>query len=379
MKKRGDTIHTVEIIYENYHLTIREKIHDIFRIGGFFVQREITQPDRLLNEEGELKTKGYSKKMILEYDRQHIKAPFYKIKEWDYYLIGNEEFAIALTVADNSYLGLVSVSLLDFRYPWYKTTSVLIPFTFGRLKLPSTSQKGNIQYKNRKVQVEFLNNGVTRNLRMYMKNFNGHKDFECDFLLYDEPEDSVVMAIPFEEDRKAFYYNQKINCIKVQGIARYDDKEYAFHPKSSFATLDWGRGVWTYNNTWYWGSASGLVDGKPFGFNIGYGFGDTSAATENMLFYEGKAHKLLDVSFEIPIIEDEYKYMEQWRFTSSDQRFEMSFTPILDREDFMSVGIISSDQHQVFGLFSGRAVLDNGEIIHVENFLGFAERVSNKW
>ena len=34
------------------------------------------------------------------------------------------------------------------------------------------------------------------------------------------------------------------------------------------------------------------MDGVPFGWNIGYGFGDNSVATENMLFYEGKAHKL---------------------------------------------------------------------------------------
>ena len=64
--------------------------------------------------------------------------------------------------------------------------------------------------------------------------------------------------------------------------------------------LDWGRGVWTYHNTWYWGSASGQVDGVPFGWNIGYGFGDTSAASENMLFYGGKAHKLSQVTFHIP-------------------------------------------------------------------------------
>ena len=71
-------------------------------------------------------------------------------------------------------------------------------------------------------------------------------------------------------------------------------------PADSFAVLDWGRGVWTYHITWYWASASGLVDGVPFGFNLGYGFGNTSAATENMLFYSGKAHKLSRVRFKIP-------------------------------------------------------------------------------
>ncbi len=72
--------------------------------------------------------------------------------------------------------------------------------------------------------------------------------------------------------------------MTARGSVRFDGQEYVFDPATSFAVLDWGRGVWTYKNTWYWGSASGLVDGVPFGFNIGYGFGDTSAASENMLF-----------------------------------------------------------------------------------------------
>ena len=49
-----------------------------------------------------------------------------------------------------------------------------------------------------------------------------------------------------------------------------------------------------------WGSASGELDGAPFGWNIGYGFGNTSAATENVLFYDGKIHKLGESSLKFP-------------------------------------------------------------------------------
>ena len=56
--------------------------------------------------------------------------------------------------------------------------------------------------------------------------------------------------------------------------------------------------MWTYDNTWYWGSASGRVGNDLFGFNIGCGSA-TSAATENMLFFNGIAHKLSEVYFNI--------------------------------------------------------------------------------
>ena len=143
--------------------------------------------------------------------------------------------------------------------------------------------------------------------------------------------------------------------------------------------LDWGRGVWTYDNTWFWGSASGLADGVPFGFNIGYGFGDTSAASENVLFYDGKIHKLDRVTFNIPEKDGKDDYMSPWTFTSSDGRFEMNFTPVMDRSAKIDLKLICSDQHQVFGRFSGTARLDDGRKIEIKNLMGFAEKVRNKW
>ncbi|MBQ6592089.1 MAG: DUF2804 family protein, partial [Solobacterium sp.] len=38
-----------------------------------------------------------------------------------------------------------------------------------------------------------------------------------------------------------------------------------------------------------------------------------------------------------------------------------------------------SDQHQVFGRMSGKAVLDDGTVIVLEDVLCFAEKVHNKY
>ena len=116
-----------------------------------------------------------------------------------------------------------------------------------------------------------------------MKEFRKKEPISFDLHLTDAPKESMVIVTPFKDHPEAFYYNQKINCMRVEGNIRLGSKEYICDPADTFAVLDWGRGVWTYDNTWYWGSASGLADGVPFGFNIGYGFGDTSAASENVL------------------------------------------------------------------------------------------------
>ena len=187
--------------------------------------------------------------------------------------------------------------------------------------------------------------------------------------------DTMVIATPWKESKKAFYYNQKINCMRASGKATFDGKDYVFDPATDFGTLDWGRGVWTYDNTWYWGSGNMDIDGHSFGFNIGYGFGDTTAASENILFFDGVAHKLDDVKFHIP----ESGYTDPWKFTSNNGRFEMEFVPIIDRAAKIDVKVIITDQHQVFGRLSGKAVLDDGKVIEVKDMLCFAEDVHNKY
>ena len=36
-------------------------------------------------------------------------------------------------------------------------------------------------------------------------------------------------------------------------------------------------------------------------------------------------------------------------------------------------------QHQVFGRFTGKVVLDDNSVLKVDGLLGFAEKVMNRW
>lgn len=336
---------------------------------------EVTTIQPLLKEDGSLREPGWSKKLVQIYNRNQIKAPKFRIKEWDYYLVLNEEFAGAFTISDDGYIGLQSVSFLNFKEGWEHTETILNPFPMGKYKLPSTSEMGNTIYKDKRLHMRFLVKHGERRIQCKFKNFYRGKDFSCDIRLEQPKMDTMVIATPWKEKKTAFYYNQKINCMPASGTMTYDGRTYTFSKETDFGTLDWGRGVWTYDNRWYWGSGNTVVDGKPFGFNVGYGFGNTSAASENMLFYDGKCHKLDDVTFHIP--KDDY--MKPWTFSSSDGRFEMDFVPILDRAAHTAALIIETDQHQVFGRMSGKAVLDDGKIIELKDVLCFAEDVHNRY
>lgn len=337
-------------------------------------------PGKLLDKKGRLNQKGYATSLILDYNRSDVKANGLRIKEWDYYLIYNDRFGVALTLDDNSYMGLVSISFLDFVNKKERTVSPMMAFPMGGVNMPSSSAEGNVSYRSNKVQISFKKEKKRRIINAQMRDFERNVPIRIKVELFDEPKDSMVIATPFPGNEKAFYYNQKIVGMRARGAVYYMGQAYTFEPENSFGLLDWGRGVWTYNNTWYWSAAHGIIDGHVFGFNLGYSFGDTSAASENMLFYDGKAHKLEKVRFIIPG-DDQGKpdYLNKWKFVSSDGRLLLSFTPILDRKAYTSAGIILSDQHQVFGHFDGEVTLDDGRVLKLEHFLGFAEKVRNKW
>ena len=60
------------------------------------MQNKVTKAGDLLDEKGHLIECGYATKLIKKYDRNHIKAGKLRIKEWDYYLIYNDKYGIAI-------------------------------------------------------------------------------------------------------------------------------------------------------------------------------------------------------------------------------------------------------------------------------------------
>ena len=342
-------------------------------------QHEILRSAPLLNASGDLTEPGWARSLLPVYRRSDIRVSPMRIKEWDYYLITDGHVGLALTIADNGYMGLDSVSFLDFDEGWEQTKSPMRLFPMGKTGLPESSADGTSEIARGGYAMAFYHEDGARRLSFHMDRFLDGDAIEGIVTLSGAPEESMVIATPFDKPGH-FYYNQKINCMRAEGWITLGKRRIELTPDRFFGVLDWGRGVWTYHNTWYWGSASGELDGVPFGWNIGYGFGNTAAASENVLFYDGRIHKLGTVEFHIPKDEKgRNAYLNVWNFTSDDNRFYMDFTPVLDRSALTSAIIIKSDQHQVFGRFTGRVTLDDGTVLPVRDFFGFAEKVENKW
>ena len=104
-------------------------------------------------------------------------------------------------------------------------------------------------------------------------------------------------------------------------------------------------------------------------------FSDSDLVSKNYELYSKIRNYI-----KIPLLKNgKEDYLKPWKFTSDDRRFELDFIPVIDRASCTDFKVLKSDQHQVFGNFSGTVVLDDGSPIQIRNLFGFAEKVENKW
>lgn len=340
------------------------------------MQREITSPTRLLDKNGNVAVPGYCKKNYYIYRRKDIQAPAIRIKEWDFYQISDPRYTLQMTFADISMGGAGSFCLFDRTTGEKKETAKVSLLTMGRMALPeNTSQPHTIVVQNKNFLMRVQ---ATEEKRVFHAAGKlGKEDFVCDLTLFVQKDaESLTMAVPFKQNGH-FYLNQKWNCMPAEGTICIGNREIHLNPSDAFGVLDWGRGVWPYHEDWYWGNGSTrLPDGKLFGFEIGWGFGDMSAASENMLFYDGKAHKIGAVSLE----HDENDPMKPWIFRSDDRRFQFTMRPEYDNYTSSRVlGLVGNRCHQVFGKWSGQAVLDDGTVLTIDRMTAFCEHSDNRW
>ena len=163
---------------------------------------EVTNVHMLLDDQGELTEPGWSRRMLQKYDRRMIKAPKWRIKEWDYYLVLGEDFGAAFTISDDGYIGLQSVSLLNLgSEPREHTETVLNAFPMGKLHLPSDSSAGVTGYKDKRLHMRFTAGNGSRRIQCIFRNFHEGKTLKCDITLQQPDMESMVIATRWRDRR----------------------------------------------------------------------------------------------------------------------------------------------------------------------------------
>lgn len=347
------------------------------------MQQEIVKEADLFDPDGDLIQSGWARRLLLNYNREMMRAGSFRVKEWDCYVIMNPEFSVSLIISDVGYFGMATVDWRDFKNDEGSSGIAIRFFTRGKLNLPRTADIGDVFFSRGSKWVKFERNEVTGPNRVITFNFpkfkyRGHKGITGEITLHQPPKlDTMVNVIPFKSSIQ-FVYVQKIMCMPATGTVTVGGENYEFlgEKNNSWGALDWSRGVFPYKTQWWWAYASGIVNGVPFGFNIDYGFGTESS--KSMLFYDGKGHHLDEVTYKW----DEKDLMKPWHFTSNDGRVELQLEPVHKHKMSLNILFLSTKGFNIFGYYTGDVVLDDGTKIHIDrsdNLFGSAEYYRHRW
>jgi hypothetical protein len=315
---------------------------------------------------------GWARQDYLSYDPALIYAARHRLTESDRYIVHTPTHMVVFEIKDDGWLGFMSISVISLRDRKRSTQTYKTWLPLGGYDMPVSSITGNVRWRLKKTQLDFIcMEGGARIIKVDIPKFGRHRSLRGELVLseFEEPQ-SLVTNQPWRNEKYSFRYTRCSPCFFVEGVIQFGGTEIVFTRGNAWGILDWNRCARPKADIRYWAAACGISEGRQLSFCIGYSWADFSIGTENGFFVDGKLHKLDQVTFHIPLS----NWLSHWRFTSNDNRLEMTFFPHQERIDRHNLLFYRSTRRQVCGFFSGKVQLDDGSVMEFQNLTGFAER-----
>jgi hypothetical protein len=342
------------------------------------VQKESVNTSSILDHRGMPGSFGWSRSPVFLYGSSPFWPPRRRITSSDRFIIFSSNHMLVMEILDGGYLGYVGITVIFLKTKKRSTRYFVVPFPMGKFDLPQDSESGSAKLQEKKINVEFSSvDGGSRFIKIDFPGFSHSKGGLRGYIVLTPPEnaESLYNCMPWREDKLAFRVTRRSPWFIAEGAVQFGTSELQFTKNDAWGIFDWNRGVRPRSDVRYWAAGCGLHDGKQIAFTVGYGSADGSQGTENGFFIDGKLHKLDQVTFHI----NPETWLGEWRFTSSDQRLEMTFNPIMERTGRHRLFFHSLKRRQVFGHFSGKIILDDGSEMEFKDIMGFAERKKTRF
>jgi len=340
-------------------------------------QTEITEPVSDLGDKGRPFNFGWARSPVLALDPALFGTARQKVSSGDRYILLSPSYSVLFEILDDGYLGYLCISVVSLKDNKCHAQSLMTPFPLGTFDLPKESEASSIKFKQKKANVNFAcMEGGVRIIKVDFPDFGPRGESLVGQVVLSPPEgaESLVTNMPWRGDKKAFSYSRKSPWYFAEGVIQFGTNELIFTKGDGWGIFDWSRGVRPRSDLRLWAAACGQAGGHQAAFSVGHNTADSSLGTENAFFLDGKLHKLDLVSFNIAA-----GRLEPWRFTSSDSRLEMIFTPQQERDENHQMFFYSLKRRQLFGTFSGRAILDDGSEFAFQDLPGMAERRKSRF
>lgn len=334
-------------------------------------ERELTEPVRLVGPDGRFNpaAHGWSRHPL---HICNVYGPLERRKKWNYWAVTDRNFLFSATIADMERAWTGGAYLFDRR--------TKLHISKGIRRAPWGQQMpegvaGDIVLEHPDMTIWMTDAGAGTRIRVSAKDFAG-RPLEADITV-DRPagHETLNVVIPWNDLETQF--TSKQNTLPASGFVQWGDQRFELE-QPAFGCLDYGRGVWPEHTVWNWGAASGVVDGRVIGINLGDKWTTGTGATENGLCVDGRLTKIDE---ELVLEYNRTDWMRPWRVnTPVTDRMALVFTPEYDRhEQTGRREKFFTEVHQLFGTYSGFIRPDGEEPLEVRDLFGWIEEHEARW
>lgn len=332
-------------------------------IRGIVVERELTVPVSLTLPNGELNPQavGWARRPLVDTSGIGTTGSWGRNKRWEYWNITTPTHVLAATVSLIDYAAVHEIWVLDrvTHQTWGRAPTVIPP---RGATLPPSLNQGPVraEAKDLLITIDHTEGITALHAEIPEASFDVH-------IVRPEGHDCLAVVVPWSKRR--FQYTIKDVALPASGVVRIAGREHPIPAGRSWAVLDHGRGRWPYNVAWNWGAGSGLVDGVPFGIQVGGRWTDGTGSTENGILIGTVMTKICE---ELVWDYDLADWRRPWHISGGG--LDATFVPDYNRHAQTNLGVIAARTDQCFGTWSGRFAETTFTDID-----GWAEDVANRW
>jgi hypothetical protein len=338
-------------------------------------ERELTEPVDLCTPDGarlDPAARGWSRRPL---HRANLHGAHGRNKRWDYWAVLAGDLVVSTVYSDIDAFGLADVWWADLTTGETGGRAIVVPSDDVALpELPGTAPLC-IDRDGLDLAITDDADG-TRLLATWAEPDGraGHVDLRVEL---PPGHESLNVVIPWSDE--LFNFTSKHQARPAVGALTVGERRWdvgAANGVDAWGVLDVGRGRWPATIAWNWGGGAGRCGDHVVGLQFGAKWTAGTGFTENGVIVDGRLTKLgaeleWDYDWDAPL--------EPWRVTDPGGALDVVLTPRFDKHSAVGDGELSSETHQVFGIWRGRVRTDDGAEYEVDGLQGFAEEARQRW
>ena len=292
----------------------------------------------------------------------------FRLKEWQHFGIITPTHYFGMVIFDAKFVGV------SFFYAYDRTQNSRVEGTRQSRKMMSVASQmydGFCRFEASGYALH-IENKLDEGFHRIAVDIQSGRNFpgvQGEFVVYEDIDkvEPLVQVSPITGFRP--FYTHKA-AIPVSGEIRLGSEDIRIDKENCIALIDEQKTYYPYFSFWKWATAAGYSDdGKLLAFNLCQNMISADEDdNENCFWIDGKITCLKAARFDYGDV------LKPWKIRTTDGRLELSFAPAGQRHQKVNTaGIIRSNFHQPFGLYSGRFIDDQGKVHGISEFFGLAE------